>query len=145
MNKITSIWKKANFFTALNKKAVTLSILFLSLSCGALCVPYSVYAQSSTDVKSRQPRVLNITLTSANTEYTFNVPEGTTRIQIGARGGDVKFAWNKVGTSGSTYMTIPEGAFTCSKDVVLSTSGRTDSLYFQSSSAGAVVEITIWR
>jgi hypothetical protein len=49
------------------------------------------------------------------------------------------------GTSGTVYKSIPVGANYCNGNVALSSGGATNTMYLQSTTAGAVAEITIWR
>lgn len=85
------------------------------------------------------PTVYNATCTAANTEYSQALPSKTRKFFVKARGGIVKLCFTS-GQSGATFIQIADGACYW-EDFVLLT-GIT--LYFQSPTAGAVVEIIAW-
>lgn len=90
---------------------------------------------------SSSPQVYNVTLTSANTEYNQALPTGTKRFMFKCRTAyAVKLAFTE-GESGTTYFTVP--ANMAYREYDLSLSG-TRTLYFQSTTAGVVVEIIAW-
>jgi hypothetical protein len=85
----------------------------------------------------------NVTMASANTEYSFKVPSNTKHLIIKGRSGlaDIKMAYD-VGKSGTEYITIPA----TSTKTMVGTERETMSdiiLYFQSTITD-VVEIETW-
>lgn len=89
---------------------------------------------------SGKPTIYNLTLTSADTEYSQSLPEYVTKIMIKARSttSTIKLAWVS-GQSGSTYITIPANQ-TYWDDYV----GASLTAFVQSSTAGEVVEFQVW-
>jgi hypothetical protein len=92
------------------------------------------------------PGILNVTLTTANTEYPVELPPGTRRFKLQPRGTDpVKLSY-KLAESGSAYWTVkvaPNEPYT--EDQL--TTGMTAvgrKLYLQSAGTGVVVEIVYW-
>lgn len=85
--------------------------------------------------------VANLTLTSANTEYSYALPQGTAAVTVKSRTvADFKMSFTS-GASGSTYFTVPAGSAYYETEV--SSFGNT--LYIQSANAGQVVEIVTWK
>jgi len=89
------------------------------------------------------PTVYNLTLTSADTEYSQALPSSTREWRFRCRTSfDVRFAWEtgKVATPTAPYLTLPSGSdyFSDSSDVT------SLLLYCASSEAGVVVEIEVW-
>lgn len=89
-----------------------------------------------------RPVINNTTMTSADTEYSYDIPAGTKRFEIKLRALNalLKLAFTS-GESGTTYITIPYGASYLEEDV----KAGPITLYFQSSSASQVAEIKSWR
>lgn len=85
--------------------------------------------------------ISNTTLTSANTEYSYVLPELTFKFQIKARSTTVvvKYAFVS-GESGSNYMSIPANMTYWDDNICTSS-----TIYLQSTTAGAVVEIQSWQ
>lgn len=84
--------------------------------------------------------VSNVAMTTADTEYSFVLPEGTKKFTLKLRDyADLKIALTAA-ASGTTYLTVPRGV-TYSEDA-LTTVGTT--LYFQSPQASQVLEIITW-
>lgn len=95
------------------------------------------------DISTRQT-TYNITLTAADTEYSQLLPSGTKELRFRCRTlYDVRFAWvtGKVATPTAPYLTLPAGCDYHSdiKDI----SGKL--IYFASSEAGVVVELSAWE
>ena len=93
---------------------------------------------------STKEQVFNITLTSADTEYSQLLPSGTKELRFTCRTlFDVRYAWEtgKVATPTAPYLTLSAGRHMYSdmKDL----SGKT--LYFASSEAGVVIELSTWN
>jgi len=89
------------------------------------------------------PTVYNITLTSADTQYSQLLPSGTRELRFRCRAAyDVRFAYEegKVATPTAPYLTLPAGSdyFSDNDDL----SGMT--IYFASSELGVVVELETW-
>jgi hypothetical protein len=88
-----------------------------------------------------KPTIYNVTMTSANTEYSKLLPDGARKVLLHERAGGsaVKYAFVS-GESGSVYMTIPAAS---SKYLEASEiGGRT--IYFQCPDAGKILEIEVW-
>lgn len=87
--------------------------------------------------------IYNVTMTSANTEYSQALPASCKKFLIHTRAGEafrLAFVTGKVATPTEPYFSItPSDAY--SEDLVLPTSL---TLYFASASAGAVAEIIAW-
>lgn len=86
------------------------------------------------------PRIFNVTLTSANTEYPQALPTNTRKFTIVPRTSThvIKYAFNE-GESGTLYMSIgAAGAWNDNIGIGNLT------IYMQSTTAGAVVEIEAW-
>lgn len=88
-----------------------------------------------------KPTVANVSVTSANTEYSYQFPAGTKafRIKLENLNALLKVSF-KEGESGSTYITIPYGDFLAMKAKV---GGST--IYFQSPSASQTAQIMTWK
>ncbi|MFA5128554.1 MAG: hypothetical protein WC445_01155 [Patescibacteria group bacterium] len=84
----------------------------------------------------------NKTLTLADTEYSQALPTDTRKVLISERSGgaDLKLAYVS-GESGTKFITIRAGSSKYLEGVYLS--GVT--LYMQSPTAGAVIEIEVWQ
>jgi hypothetical protein len=83
--------------------------------------------------------ITNLTLTSANTEYSYTVPENTFKVQFKCRTSfDVKYSYTS-GESGTTYVTLPSGATYWDDNI-----NTSSTIYFQSATAGVVMEIQVW-
>ena len=99
-------------------------------------------AQLLSRLSPGSPHVDNLTLTNADTEYSLALPARTVRFSIQARDTsiDIKLAF-VAGESGSNFITIHGG------QVFYETALSPDplTLYLQSSTAGAVVEIISWQ
>lgn len=87
------------------------------------------------------PEILNVTLTNANTEYSFSIPSHTRRLSLKTRDAQhsVKVAFAN-GQSGSVYFTLAGESW--SEDTILAVDL---TLYCQSPNAGCVLEVVIWR
>lgn len=85
--------------------------------------------------------VVNVTLTSANTEYSYALPMKVSSFTVKSRtSADFKLAFTS-GTSGTTYFTIPSGS--AYYENIVSNYGTT--LYVQSTNAGQIIEIIYWK
>lgn len=83
----------------------------------------------------------NVTMTSADTEYSYTFPAGTQKFSIKLRALNalLKVAFAS-GTSGSTYFTIPYGDI-----LVMEAKIGGSTIYFQSPTASQVAEIQTWK
>lgn len=108
--------------------------------------PLSAHAQIAPASIPQSPKITNLTLTLADTEYSWIVPASVRKIRVNGRGSVavVKMAWAS-GESGTNYTEIQGNTSYCQGGILLSSGADTDTLYFQSETAGAVVEIEIWR
>lgn len=85
--------------------------------------------------------VVNTTMASANTEYSYVLGTTTKKAKLQLRGtGTLKLAYSP-GTSGSAYLTIPAGSSHILDNLDF-TSPTT--LYFQCTAAGRTLEIETW-
>ena len=89
-----------------------------------------------------KPTITNTTMTDADTEYSYALPDGTRRFSIKLRSLNalLKLAFAS-GASGTTYITIQYGESL----PILSVKGNGLTLYFQSPTASQIAEITIWK
>lgn len=89
-----------------------------------------------------RPTIANVAMTSANTEYSYAIPAGTSRYEIKLRALNalLKLAFIS-GESGTTYITIPYGASYVENDV----KGGPITLYLQSPTASMTAEIKTWK
>ena len=99
-------------------------------------------ANSKQVFMGKTPTIYNKTMTSANTEYSQTLPEGTKKVLIKERSGAalVKLAYVET-ESATKFITIPIGASKYIEGIWLSDT----TLYFQSTSAGKVLEIEVWQ
>ena len=86
----------------------------------------------------------SVTLTNANTEYSYTIPSGTRQVRFRCRNADadIRYAWEtgKVATGVEPYQVLSAGS-----EFVLSVWFTSDAtLYFASSIAGVVVEGEAW-
>lgn len=91
-------------------------------------------------LSSTTPLIDNVTVALANTEQSYMLPVATKRLAVKCRTpASLKIAFI-AGQSGTTYVTLPPSAeYT---ETELSTTALT--LYYQSPTAGVVVEILTW-
>lgn len=90
-------------------------------------------------VQSGTPFVVNVTLTEANTEYSYALNSYAKKFLLQERGTkDIKIAFSP-GESGSKYFTL-KGSAVYFEDFVFGPI----TLYMQSPSAGAVAEIVVY-
>lgn len=86
----------------------------------------------------------NLTLTNANTEYSYTFPTGTNQLSYQARTAvDVRVCevTGKVATPTAPYSTLKAGQVAVEAEIDLTSSL---TLYFASSTAGAIMEIVYW-
>lgn len=84
--------------------------------------------------------IANLTLTSADTEYSYTFPSGTLYFTVKARTSAVfKIAFSE-NASGTTYETVPAGSQWIPDRPLLLRDNRI--VYVQSSTAGLVLEIS---
>lgn len=91
---------------------------------------------------SNTPVISVVTLTNADTEYSYTMPADTRKFTIQAReSADVRIAFEsgKVATSTDPYLTLKAGNVWWEDHIDSET-----TIYFASSSAGTHVEILIW-
>lgn len=87
------------------------------------------------------PKIVNIPIALANTEYSYAFPSETAWFTIKARESNViiKYAW-EVGKSGTEYITIRYG-----QEKTIDTVNLTSkTLYFQLNKPGMTIEIESW-
>lgn len=87
--------------------------------------------------------IANLTLTTADTEYNYTLPNNCISFSVKARGsGTFKIAFTS-GQSGTAYETVPSGGVFSPDIPLLLTGNRT--FYAQSSTAGMVLEIRYYE
>jgi hypothetical protein len=84
------------------------------------------------------PTIYNKTCTSANTEYSQTLPEKTKKFTLKARGGTVKVCFTS-GQSGTTYIELTDGQSWSEDNIEF-----TGTVYYQSPTAGTILEIVAW-
>lgn len=90
------------------------------------------------------PTVLNLTLTSANTEYSIAIPGGCKHFSFQCRTAfDIRFAFvtGKVAGPTAPYATVKSGGAYTSPEKLSMPAG---TLYLASSEAAVVVEFVYW-
>ena len=115
-------------------------ILFVILLLGLLGVVGSAFAASFSLTESTATDTwLNLTLTTANTEYSQRLPQGVVAFEFQCRTSAV-IKWGASGQTGTKYWTLKAGI--SYSTFGLATYNYSDKvLYFQSATAGVVVEI----
>ena len=107
-----------------------------------LCVIGFVLIASVGFADTSSKGIKNLTLTVANTVYSYTMPDAVTGFTIQCETSNAVQMGYSSGTSGTEYWTIKSGtAFSNSSPIYT----NADTLYFQSSTAGAVVQIEWWR
>ena len=80
------------------------------------------------------PTQTTVSLTNANTEYSYTVPDKTVRLVFRLRNAfDISYGW----ATGERVFTLPAGSFRDISDVILTTK----VLYFSCAEAGQTVEV----
>jgi hypothetical protein len=92
---------------------------------------------------SKTPKIVNTTLASANTEYSFTLPQSTKKFTIQGQDDNLLKISFTEGQSGTTYFSIFDGASHSEDNLNVSGGGLT--IYVQSPDAGAIVECLYWR
>jgi len=131
----------ANFNATVNLSQVGSSSVTLGQKTSANSIPVTLSSDGVTCKESITPTIYNITCVSGNTEYSQALPANSKRITIRARTKthDFKFSYTS-GQSGGVYMSLPGGDHYW-EDMLNLTS---KTLYFQSTTAGAVLEVVAW-
>jgi len=94
----------------------------------------------------QNPTIYNVTLTSADTEYSQAISPNAKKFTLQCRSNaDIRLAYvsGKVATPTAPYYTVKAGHIYWEDN--LDTSMTTTTLYLASSDAGVVVEIIVWR
>lgn len=87
------------------------------------------------------PTVSNVAVPLANTEVSFTFPTGTKRFDLKTRNtATLKISYS-AGQSGTTYLTLHAGSMYSETGINPAVSL---SIYFQSATAGSLVEIVSW-
>ena len=90
---------------------------------------------------SQTPLIANVITGSAGVETSYTFPALTRRIQVKSRGiTTIQFSYT-VGTSGTTFVTIPPRGVYTEENLCLTSSL---TLYFQANKASQTVEILSW-
>lgn len=83
--------------------------------------------------------IYNLTLTSANTEYSQALPNNARKVMIKCRtSAAMKLSYTS-GESGSNYLTIPADQTYWDDHI-----NTVQTVYLQSTTAGVVAEIMVW-
>lgn len=90
--------------------------------------------------KATTPVVYNVTMTSANTEYSQALPSNTKKFLIKSRGAYAIKVCFTSGQSATTYITVPSGMAYWDDNIMPSSL----TLYFQCATAAQVAEIIAW-
>jgi hypothetical protein len=89
---------------------------------------------------ARQAEIFNITLSSANTEFSQALPSNTRKFILKTRGSSIlKFSFVS-GESGTKFITLKPGAVYTDDNLYAS-----ETIYFQSPTSGDVVEIIAYN
>jgi len=88
-----------------------------------------------------KPSVVNVAMATKNTEYSYAIPTGVSKILIKLRDSGValKLAYTS-GASGTTYLTVPAAT---AKSIDNIKGGIT--IYFQADTDSQVLEVEIWK
>ena len=94
---------------------------------------------------ARSPKIYNVSMPLAATEYNFKIPQGTVLMAIKLRDATQPLQYSyEAGESGTTYRTIAAGT-----DYYEPSAGNVvfddQTIYFQSPAASMVAEIICWR
>lgn len=90
-----------------------------------------------------KPKIYNLSMTSANTEYSQQLDANTVRFTVKLRNPGVDLQMAVVsGESNTVYVTIPAGT-TWTEDIKSMATGIT--LYFRAGTASQVAEIISWK
>lgn len=115
-----------------------LRVLFLSMLI-AWIVMYGVIIPSARS-QSITGKVDNVTMTDADTEFSLRLPDGISALSVQCRTVcDIKLSFIE-GQSGTKFFTIKSGSVYFETII----SSYTNTIYFQSPTAGNVFEIIYW-
>lgn len=92
------------------------------------------------DRSGTKPKIVNIQMPVAGTEYSYRLPQGTGALMLKFRGGDGKYCYT-ANQSGSNFLTLYEGQNYFEDKITLDNT----TLYFQSPVNGVVAEILLWE
>lgn len=88
-----------------------------------------------------KPTIANVSMTTANTEYSYAVPAGVSKMLVKLRDATVALKLSYVeGASGTTYVTVPAGS---TKTIDELKGGMT--IYIQTTEASQVLEVETWK
>lgn len=108
------------------------------------CVAVNTVAElkegSFNDVTADEPTVYNVTMTTANTEYSVSLPEGTNRFKLKIRDNEAKYEVGYVSV-GNTF-SVPRGN-TYEETGLDFSIART--IYFKANKGNLVMEIVAWK
>ena len=96
--------------------------------------------------EGKYPATYNVTLTSANTEYSQVLPLETKKFTLQCRTNyDVRIAFvtDKVATPTAPYITLKKGNVYWEDEIATKISGQT--IYFASSQSGVIIELICWN
>lgn len=95
-------------------------------------------------MKAQKPTILNVEMTSSNTEYSLAIPEGTKKLQVATADGTafrVAFVTGKVASPTAPYFTIPANTMLDVTDVYFEAAA---TLYVACGSASKVAQVIAW-
>lgn len=108
------------------------------------------YAQTYPIEHSYSPTIYNVTLTSADTEYSQALPRGTKKFTLQCRTSyDVRLAYvtGKVATPTAPYITVKSGNVYWEDNLNIQPPSHQTAItiYLASSQAGVVCELICWQ
>ncbi len=95
-------------------------------------------------MNAQSPTILNVTMTSSNTEYSLTIPAGTKKLQLATADGTafrVAFEANKVASPTAPYFTVPANTMLDLTDVYFDSA---ETLYVACGSASKVAQVLAW-
>lgn len=107
-------------------------------------LPSDVMSDRATEKAKREERQTTLTLTLANTQYSWIAPEGTKKYSFKTRttSHNLKFAFQPSVVTSTGYTSLSGGIGFESPTEFWVTENKT--IYFASTDAGAIVEILYW-
>ena len=110
-------------------------------------VPSTNSLPHKTSTAAQQSTTVNIPMLTANTEYSYTLPQGCNRFSLKLRGTSATLKMfigdsSQTGLSGTTYMTIPANTIYYENDIN-SVYGTT--LFVQANEAAQVAELILWN
>ncbi len=86
------------------------------------------------------PHIVNIPITSVNTEQRYPLPQGVRSFTVKARNGNFQVAFSQ-GETSINYVSLPSGS-SMTQDKI---NTYLDAVFFQADNAAGVLELILWR